>query len=186
MLPIRSDQPPTVAEDPPWADISALPFERSIYVTFGTVFATPELFSTVLAAVRDRPAKVIMTTGSGIDAAALGPLPDHVVVLGFVPQQLIMARCAAVVSHAGSGTVLGAIAARLPQVCIPVGADQHVNAAQVAAAGAGIAIPSDDRTPERIGPRSTACSPSRARPPQPVGCKTRLRPCPHQSTCWAG
>ena len=44
----------------------------------------------------------------------------------------------------------GRIAARLPQVCIPIGADQHVNAAQVAAAGAGIAVPPDQRTPERI------------------------------------
>ena len=130
--------------------IPPLPFERTIYATFGTVFANPELFSTLLAAVRDLPANVIMTTGSGIDPAALGPVPDHVVVLGFVPQQPILARSAAVVSHAGSGTVLGAIAARLPQVCIPIGADQHINAAQVAEAGAGIAIPPDQRTPERI------------------------------------
>ena len=150
VLPIRPAQPTSAAEDPPPADLPALPFERSIYATFGTVFATPELFTAVLAAIRDLTANVIMTTGSGIDPAALGPVPDHVVVLGFVPQQQIMARCAAVVSHAGSGTVLGAIAARLPQVCIPIGADQHVNAAQVAAAGAGIAVPPDERTPERI------------------------------------
>jgi len=147
-LPIRPDQPSTAGEDPP--GLSQLPFERSIYATFGTVFASPELFSTLLTAVRDLPANVIMTTGSGIDPAALGPVPDHVVVLTFVPQQLIMARSAAVVSHAGSGTVLGAISARLPQVCIPVGADQHINAAQVAAVGAGIAVPPDQRTPERI------------------------------------
>ena len=147
-LPIRPDQPPTAGGDPP--GLSQLPFERSIYATLGTVFASPELFSTLLTAVRDLPVNVIITTGSSIDPAVLGPVPDHVAVLRFVPQQVIMARSVAVVSHAGSGTVLGAIAARLPQVCIPIGADQHINAAQVDAAGAGIAISPDERTPERI------------------------------------
>ena len=147
-LPIRPDQPKS--EDLPDPEIPPLPYERSIYATFGTVFASPEHFGTLLTAVRDLPVNVIMTTGSGIDPAVLGPVPDHVVVLRFVPQQLIMARSVAVVSHAGSGTVLGAIAARLPQVCLPIGADQHINAAQVAAVGAGIAVSPRERTPERI------------------------------------
>jgi UDP:flavonoid glycosyltransferase YjiC (YdhE family) len=54
------------------------------------------------------------------------------------------------VSHAGSGTVLGALAAHLPQVCLPLGADQFTNAEQVARCGAGIAIPTDGRDVEAI------------------------------------
>ncbi len=75
VLPIRPDQPTTAAEDPPLADIPPLPFERSIYATFGTVFATPELFTAVLAAVRDLPANVIMTTGIRHRSRRSGPGP---------------------------------------------------------------------------------------------------------------
>jgi UDP:flavonoid glycosyltransferase YjiC (YdhE family) len=61
-----------------------------------------------------------------------------------------MKRCAAVVSHTGSGSMLGALAEGLPQVCLPMGADQFSNAAQIARTGAGIVVPPDARTPQTI------------------------------------
>ena len=42
----------------------------------------------------------------------------------------MLPRCSAVVSHGGSGSVLGALAHGLPQVLIPMGADQPLNAAR--------------------------------------------------------
>jgi UDP:flavonoid glycosyltransferase YjiC (YdhE family) len=42
-----------------------------------------------------------------------------------------------VVSHGGSGTVLGAIAHGAPQVLLPMGADQPFNAARCEALGVG-------------------------------------------------
>jgi UDP:flavonoid glycosyltransferase YjiC (YdhE family) len=45
-----------------------------------------------------------------------------------------------VVSHGGSGTVLATLALGLPQVCMPQGADQFLNAAAVASAGVGISL----------------------------------------------
>ena len=47
------------------------------------------------------------------------------------------------VSHAGSGTFLAALAAGLPQVLVPIGADQFRNAAAGVAAGAAIRIDAD-------------------------------------------
>ncbi len=44
----------------------------------------------------------------------------------------------------GSGTVRGALAAGLPLVVMPVGADQPYNAQRVAAVGAGIALSKPD------------------------------------------
>ncbi len=43
-------------------------------------------------------------------------------------------------SHAGSGTFLAALAAGLPQLLLPLGADQFSNAAAGAATGAAIRI----------------------------------------------
>lgn len=54
------------------------------------------------------------------------------------------------VSHAGSGTALGTLAAGLPQLCLPQGADQFLNAAAVAKGGAGISLAPDAATPAAI------------------------------------
>jgi UDP:flavonoid glycosyltransferase YjiC (YdhE family) len=48
------------------------------------------------------------------------------------------------------GSVLGALAAHLPQVCLPLAADQFINAEQVARCGAGIALAPDVRDVESI------------------------------------
>src|SRR4029453_17560211 len=102
-------------------------------------------------AVRDLRCNVIVTTGPGVDPASFDPVPLHIAIAAqFVPLALIMKRCAAVVSHPGSGTMLGALAEGLPQVCLPMGADQFSNAAQIARTGAGIVVPPDARTPQTI------------------------------------
>ena len=62
-------------------------------------------------------------------------------------QTSVLPHCTAVVSHAGSGTVLGALGTGLPQLCLPQAADQFRNAAGVSAAGAGLALHPDNATP---------------------------------------
>jgi UDP:flavonoid glycosyltransferase YjiC (YdhE family) len=56
----------------------------------------------------------------------------------------VLPRAAAVVCHGGSGTVLGALAAGVPMVVVPLGADQPHNAQRIAATGAGLALPKPD------------------------------------------
>jgi UDP:flavonoid glycosyltransferase YjiC (YdhE family) len=53
----------------------------------------------------------------------------------------VLPHAAAVVCHGGSGTVLGALAAGVPMVVVPFGADQPHNAQRIAAMGAGLAMP---------------------------------------------
>ena len=55
-----------------------------------------------------------------------------------------------VASHGGSGTLLGALAHGIPQLCLPQGADQFRNAEACRAAGAGICLSGADATPGRI------------------------------------
>ena len=47
------------------------------------------------------------------------------------------------VTHGGLGTVLRALAHGVPQLLLPLGRDQHVNAARVARLGAGLVVEPD-------------------------------------------
>lgn len=118
-----------------------------VYVTFGTVFNDIDdgFRAAVLgaAAVAD---EVLVTVGSASDPAAIGAVPGNVRVERFVPQAEVLTRCAAVVCHGGSGTVLAALAHGIPLVCLPRGADQFVNALNVARVGAGSLLVGADVT----------------------------------------
>lgn len=121
--------------DAPW--LARDPVRPLVYFTLGTVFnvESGDLFSRVLAGLAELPIDVIATVGREIDPAELGPQPAHVHVERYVPQYGLLPRCAAVVSHAGSGSVLGALAHGLPSLLLPIGADQPSTAARCAELG---------------------------------------------------
>ena len=116
-----------------------------VYVTFGTVAAGIPLYAPALTAVvgalaAEAGIRVLVTVGHNGDPAALGPLPPHVRVERWVPQDDVLAEAAVVVCHGGSGTVLGALVAGVPLVVVPLFADQPDNAERVAAVGAGVVV----------------------------------------------
>jgi UDP:flavonoid glycosyltransferase YjiC (YdhE family) len=114
-----------------------------VYVTMGTVFNDPEPLRRAVEGVRALDVRVLATVGPTADPAVLGDQPLHVMVEPYVAQTAVLPHCAMVVSHGGSGTVLGALALGVPQVCLPQGADQFLNAAAVATSGAGLSITPD-------------------------------------------
>lgn len=150
VLPIRPEPEPARPGESLPAAVEGLPHDRTVYATLGTVFTDPRTMRDVVAALRDVEANLVLTTGHAVDPAVLGPLPDDVTAAAFLPQALVLPGCAAVISHAGSGTVIGALAHHLPQVCLPSGADQFINADRIAACGAGLDLPPDARQPGRI------------------------------------
>ncbi|GLZ33678.1 glycosyl transferase [Lentzea sp. NBRC 105346] len=109
-----------------------------IYVTFGTAFGTASLLSMVIPAVARLASQVVVATGR-VPVASLGPLPSNVTAHSWVPQAAVVPHASVVVHHGGSGTTLGALAAGVPQLVLPQGADQFANAAAVVAAGVGLA-----------------------------------------------
>ncbi|MFE3904224.1 glycosyltransferase [Streptomyces sp. NPDC059153] len=129
--------------------------EPLVYLTLGTVAgAMPtaaRLYRAALEAVSGLPVRVLLTTGHGTDVSGLGPIPPNVHVEAWVPQADVLGRASLAVCHGGSGTVFGALAAGVPLVCVPLFADQPVNARLVAEAGAGTAVtptvgPADEST----------------------------------------
>jgi len=122
-----------------------------VYVTFGTVFnRDTTLIATVVEALRELPIRVVVTLGPGRDPEALGDQPANVHVATYIAQTELLPHCAAVVSHAGSGTFLAAIARGLPQILLPQAADQFLNAAAGARCGAAIAIQPHEVTVESV------------------------------------
>ncbi len=136
------------------AAVAPAPDDRPdvVYVTLGTVFnlESGDLLSRVLAGVAELPLEVVATVGTELDPAELGPSPSRVRIERFIPQAEVLSRCSAVVSHGGSGSVLGALAHGLPQVLIPMGADQPLNAARCEALGLAIVLDAIEATPASV------------------------------------
>ncbi len=123
----------------PWGD----PSQPLVYVTFGSVAAAlgafAALYPAVLAAFADQPVRLLLTTGRGVDPAELTPVPTNARVERWWPQRDVLPAASVVVGHGGFGTTMGALAAGVPQVVVPLFAvDQRVNAEHVEAAGAGL------------------------------------------------
>ncbi|HUP86222.1 MAG TPA: glycosyltransferase [Acidimicrobiales bacterium] len=115
--------------------------QRLVYVTFGTVFNRTPTFAAAVDALRSfEDIGAIVTVGPDGDVDAFGAMPDHVVVARYVSQDDVFPHASAVVSHAGSGTLLGALGHGVPQLCLPQAADQFRNADACAMAGAGIVL----------------------------------------------
>ena len=122
-----------------------------VYATLGTVDnARTDVLGAFVEGLRGEPLNLVVTVGRDGDPERFGPQPPHVRIERYVPQSLLFPRCALVVSHGGSGTVLGALAAGLPLVLTPLAADQPENAERCAAAGAARVIEPADLSPTAV------------------------------------
>lgn len=122
-----------------------------VYATLGTVFNDDAaLFVAMAQAIAAAGARGVLTVGPQGDPAAVGEVPAGVHVARYVRQDQVLPHCAAVMSHAGSGTFLAGLGLGIPQVCIPLAADQFLNAAAAARANVAAVVPPDDRSVERL------------------------------------
>ena len=106
------------------------------------------LLKRLLAASAALPIHVLVTLGPSIDATQLHA-PPNAVLERFVPHASVLPLTALVVSHAGHGTVIRALRAGVPLVCLPMGRDQADVAMRVDRHGAGLTL-SPDAHPEEL------------------------------------
>jgi MGT family glycosyltransferase len=85
------------------------------------------------------PVRGLVTTGPSIPVDAIDA-PANVTVVERAPHRDVLRRAAAVVTHAGHGTVIKSLAAGVPVVAMPLGRDQLDNAARVVHHGAGLRL----------------------------------------------
>jgi UDP:flavonoid glycosyltransferase YjiC (YdhE family) len=135
---------------PPW--LAARSDSDLVYVTLGTVFnqESGDLFERIVQGVRDLPVDVVATVGRGLDPEVLGPQPPNVHVERYVPQAQLLPHCRLVVSHGGSGSVIGALTHGLPMVVIPIGADQPRNAQRCHDLHVARVVQALEATPDRV------------------------------------
>jgi UDP:flavonoid glycosyltransferase YjiC (YdhE family) len=134
---------------PGWLD--ELAPHPTVYVTLGTVTnRDTSVFGAVLDGLVDEPVNVVITVGEDNDPAMLGELPANARAERYIPQSLLLPRCAAVISHGGSGTMLSTLSHGLPHLMIPQGADQYVNAEVCLKAGVAHRLLPDEVRPDAV------------------------------------
>lgn len=132
---------------PAW--IASLGRDRPcVYVTFGTEAGAPPPLALLLEALARLDVAGLVTTGP-IDPTTIAA-PANVRVERYVPQRAVLAHAAAIVSHGGSGAIIGAARVAVPQVCVPMAADQFDNADDLAATGVSITIEPADLTVDAL------------------------------------
>lgn len=130
---------------PPWSTDSPDPL---VVVSLGSTYQRQEkTFGAIVAALGTLPVRGLATYGA-IDPPQ-SHVPRNVSVIASAPHAEVLPLASAVVCHGGHGTVMKALARGLPVVVMPFGRDQKDNGARVAAAGAGLSLPST-ATPARI------------------------------------
>jgi len=149
--------PAAVDPAPPW--LAGLPPGRpTVYLTLGTVFnlESGDLFPRALAGLSGSDINLVVTVGQHLDPAEFGPQPANVHIGRYMPQEALLPHCDLVVSHGGSGSVIGALAHGLPMVLIPMGADQPHNAARCAALGVARVLDPMTATPQVVRTAASA------------------------------
>ncbi|MBV8996831.1 MAG: hypothetical protein JO287_24700 [Pseudonocardiales bacterium] len=141
---------PVAGERLPQA-LAALPYPQTIHLTLGTIFhEAPGVLETAIAGLHELPMNLVVTSGPGTDATQFGPQPPHVLIEPYIPHTLLLPRCHLVVSHGGAGIMLSALAHGLPQLILPQGADQFMNATACQSAGAALALAGEDFSADAV------------------------------------
>ena len=131
-------------DDPVWADGWTPPAGDDPLVLVGmssTYMDHAEVLQRVTTALGGLPVRGLVTTGPAIPVDSIDA-PANVTVVERAPHREVLRHAAAVVTHAGHGTVLKSLAAGVPVVAMPLGRDQLDNAARVAHHGAGLRLKS--------------------------------------------
>lgn len=141
---------------PPWAQVtgpliwerpaeqdarSAPPGDEPLVLVAPSTSQDPEhrLVRASLAGLADEPVRVLAATNGRALPAGVR-VPRNARVVDWPSYRRTMPECAAVICHAGHGTLMQALSAGVPVICSPAGGDMAENAARVAWVGAGLSL----------------------------------------------
>jgi MGT family glycosyltransferase len=121
-----------------------------LLVSLGSAFTDrPDVFRACAEAFADTGWRVIMSIGR-TPRAALGEVAANIEVAESVPQQAILRRATAFISHAGMNSIMEALAAGVPLITLPQVPEQALNARRVVELGLGAMLDDDTLTPASI------------------------------------
>lgn len=126
-----------------------------VYVTLGSEAHSLPFFAPVLrdvvAGALSAGLPVVVSTGADVGGDVLAGLEGDLRVERWVDQAEVLSRARAIVCHGGSGSTLGALAAAVPLVVVPMFADQPDNAERVVATGCGSRVDPGPDLAGRVG-----------------------------------
>jgi UDP:flavonoid glycosyltransferase YjiC (YdhE family) len=156
--PLLWEQPHPPTEPPPGDD--------PLVLVAPSTSQDPEqrMLRAALEGLAGEPVRVLATTNRRPPPEPV-PVPRNARLVDWVSYATEMPRCAAVVCHAGHGTVARALASGAPVVACPAAGDMAENAARVDWAGAGVSVPRRLITPRgiRLAVRKVLAEPGYAR-----------------------
>lgn len=126
--------------------------EKVLLISLGSAYTRqPEFYRRCLAAFGGLPGwHVVLQIGKHVDPAELGPIPGNVEVHSWVPQQAILERADAFVTHAGMGGCGEGLMAGVPMIAVPQAADQFMNADRLVELGVARRIDTAEATAETL------------------------------------
>ncbi|MHA7277646.1 glycosyltransferase [Arthrobacter sp. Hz1] len=138
-------------DDPAWATAEwhSQGTDPLVLVATSSIFQHQVgLLQRIARALGQLPVRGLMTTGTAVDPDEI-EAPPNVDVVQAAPHSRILPEASVVITHAGHGTMIKALAAGVPLVCIPMGRDQKDNTVRALRQGAGIRL-SAKSTPDKI------------------------------------
>jgi MGT family glycosyltransferase len=109
-----------------------------------------EFVRTCLEAFAGTDWHVVVAAPDHIERDALGPVPDNVRLMRWVPQLSVLKRADVFVSHAGTNSVMEAMHFGTPVVAVPHMPEQRLIANRLADLGMGVHLPQDEVTADRL------------------------------------
>jgi MGT family glycosyltransferase len=131
--------------DPEWARPWTSPWDEGderplALVGFSSTFQDQSAaIRNTIAALGRLPVRALVTTGPALKGVAF-EAPPNVVVCESAPHNAVLPQAAVMVTHAGHGSVIRALAHDVPLVCLPMGRDQNDIAARIVYHGAGLRL----------------------------------------------
>lgn len=143
-----------VLDDPDWAGAesesgSVNDSRPLVVVSLSSTFQNQRhTLENAIEAMAVLPIKGLVTLGPAMAKESFHSY-DNITVASATPHSKVFPTARAVVTHAGHGTVMRALANGLPLVCLPMGRDQTDNAARIVHHGAGLSL-SPNAKPHQI------------------------------------
>ncbi len=116
---------------------------RLVLVGFSTTDQDhANLVERTFQALTSIPVRAGVTLGPALDTDRF-QTSDNVHLCASAPHSAILREASLVVTHAGHGTVMRALAAGVPLLCLPMGRDQNDNGARIVSHKAGLSLAPD-------------------------------------------
>jgi MGT family glycosyltransferase len=132
-----------VLDDPAWVEPVEIPPGTDPMVVVGLstshMRSTADALRRIVAALAQLPVRAVVPTGPAVDLADVPGAPN-VAVVRSAPHAELFPLADVVVTHAGHGTLLKALAAGAPAVCLPMGRDQNDNVVRAERHGAVLRV----------------------------------------------